>query len=267
MSEFAKTGLNIKRLAENSYAAIDEGVYNIDQRLASHGTISLKKAIGSCTHAPLITEVKFSSPSQGKIRSKEEPYIIAKTMADHGASGISVLTQPSLFDGSPKYLASIRETLPTIPLLMKDIIVSRVQIDAGRNAGADCILLIKTIFDNDLAEDELDRLLEYATKRDLEVLVEVHTEQEFEDILKLRHDLIGINNRNLDNLQVDISNTEKLLKRYDKGKATIISESGISNPEDVQYLKRAGADAFLVGTSIMQTSNIGDKISRLYYAL
>ncbi len=266
MSEFVKAGFSLKRLAENSYRAIDQGVYAID-RLSHRDTISLKKAIGLCPHAPLITEVKFSSPSQGKIRSKEEPSRIAKTMADYGATGISVLTQPSLFDGSLKYLATIREALPTMPLLMKDIIVSRVQIDAGKEAGADCILLIKSIFDNHLAEDGLEKLLEYAKKRDLEVLTEVHTEQEFADILKAKHDLIGINNRNLDNLQVDISNTERLLKSYDKGEAIVISESGISSPTDIQYLKRAGADAFLVGTSIMQTPNIADKISKLYYAL
>ena len=193
--------------------------------------------------------------------------MIAKTMADYGATGISVLTQPSLFDGSLKYLAIIREALPMTPLLMKDIIVSTVQIDAGKKAGADCILLIKSIFDNHLAEDSLDKLLDHAKKRDLEVLAEVHTEREFAEILKEKHDLIGINNRNLDNLQIDITNTEKLLKRHDKGNAVIISESGISSPEDIQYLKRAGADAFLVGTSIMQTPNISDKISKLYYAL
>jgi indole-3-glycerol phosphate synthase len=267
MPEFAKAGFSIKRLADNSFGAIDLGLYEIDDELSGHDTISLRSAISLCHHTPLITEVKFSSPSQGKIRIKEDPALIAKTMADYGATGISVLTQPSLFDGSLKYLASIRKSLPKTPLLMKDIIVSTVQIDAGKKAGADCILLIKSIFDNHLAEDSLDKLLDYAKKRNLEVLVEIHTEQEFEDILKAKQVLIGINNRNLDNLQVDISNTEKLLKRYDKGKSVIISESGISTPEDIQYLKRAGADAFLVGTSIMQTSNIGEKISKLYYAL
>lgn len=266
MPEFAKAGFSIKRLADNSFSAIDQGLYEIDE-LFGHDTISLRSAISLCGHAPLITEVKFSSPSQGKIRIKEDPAMIAKTMADYGATGISVLTQPSLFDGSLKYLATIRKSLPKTPLLMKDIIVSTVQIDAGKKAGADCILLIKSIFDNHLAEDSLDKLLDYAKKRNLEVLVEVHTEQEFGDILKAKQELIGINNRNLDNLQVDISNTEKLLKKYDKGKSVIISESGISTPEDIKYLKRAGADAFLVGTSIMQTSNVGEKISKLYYAL
>lgn len=266
MPESAEDSFNLKRLADNSYRAIEHGAYDIDQAY-THDTISLRKAISLCPHAPLITEVKFSSPSQGKIRTKEEPTMIAKTMADYGASGISVLTQPSLFDGSLEYLAIIRKALPKMSLLMKDIIVSTVQIDAGKKVGADCVLLIKSIFDNQLAEDGLERLIDYGKKKDLEVLIEVHTEQEFEDVLKAKHDLVGINNRNLDNLHIDITNTEKLLKSHDKGKALIISESGISSPEDIQYLKRSGADAFLVGTTIMQTPSIGEKISKLYYAL
>jgi indole-3-glycerol phosphate synthase len=266
MPEFASTGFSVKRLVDNSYKAIDQGVYETMQ-LFTHDTISLRKAITLCAHAPLITEVKFSSPSQGKIRSKAEPAKISKTMVESGAIGISVLTQPSFFDGSIEYLATIRKALPSIPVLMKDIIVSTVQIDAGKKAGADCVLLIKSIFDHDLAEEGMEKLLEYAKNRGLEVLLEVHTEQEFGEVVKAKHDLVGINNRNLDNLQVDITNTEKLLKRYDKGTNLIISESGIVSPEDIQYLKSAGADAFLVGTSIMQTPDIGTKISELYYAL
>jgi indole-3-glycerol phosphate synthase len=113
----------------------------------------------------------------------------------------------------------------------------------------------------------MEKLLEYAKNRGLEVLVEVHTEQEFGEVVKAKNDLVGINNRNLDTLKVDITNTEKLLKMYNKGKSVIISESGINSPKDIQYLKTAGADAFLVGTSIMQTADIGAKISELYYAL
>ncbi|HEX6253248.1 MAG TPA: indole-3-glycerol-phosphate synthase [Nitrososphaera sp.] len=266
MAEFVRTNFSLKRLVDSSYKAIDQGVYETKQ-LSPHDTISLREAITLCAHAPLVTEIKFSSPSQGKIRSKTEPAKIARTMVDSGAIGISVLTQPFLFDGSIEYLATIRKALPRIPVLMKDITVSTIQIDAGKNVGADCVLLIKSIFDNNLAEDGMEKLLEHARNRDLEVLVEVHTEQEFGEVLKAKYDLVGINNRNLDNLQVDITNTEKLLKRYNKGKSIIISESGISSPKDIQYLKRAGADAFLVGTSIMQTPDIGAKISELYYAL
>jgi indole-3-glycerol phosphate synthase len=266
MPEFARTKFSLKRLVDNSYNAIDRGIYETKQ-LSSHDTISLRKAIILCAHTPLVTEIKFSSPSQGKIRSKTDPTKIAKTMVDSGAIGISVLTQPFLFDGSIEYLATIRKALPRIPILMKDVIVSTVQIDAGKKVGADCVLLIKSIFDNNLAEDGMEKLLEYAKNRALEVLVEVHTEQEFGEVLKAKHDLVGINNRNLDNLQVDITNTEKLLKRYNKGKSIIISESGISSPKDIQYLKSVGADGFLVGTSIMQMPEIGAKISELYYAL
>jgi indole-3-glycerol phosphate synthase len=266
MPEFARTDFSLKRLVDNSYKAIDQGVYETKQ-LFTHDTISLSKAITLCAHAPLITEIKFSSPSQGKIRSKTEPAMISKTMVESGAIGISVLTQPSFFDGSIEYLATIRKALPRIPVLMKDIIVSTVQIDAGKKAGADCVLLIKYIFDHDLAEEGMEKLLGYAKNKGLEVLIEVHTEHEFGEVIKSKHDLVGINNRNLDNLQVDITNTKKLLKRYDKGTSLIISESGIMSPEDIQYLKSAGADAFLVGTSIMQTPDIGTKISELYYAL
>src|ERR671915_627252 len=248
MPDFARTDFSVKRLVDNSYKAIDQGVYETKQ-LATHDTISLRKAITLCAHAPLITEIKFSSPSQGKIRRKTEPAKIAKTMVDSGAIGISVLTQPFLFDGSIEYLATIRKALPGIPILMKDITVSTVQIDAGKKVGADCVLLIKSIFDRNLAEDSMEKLLEYAKNRGLEVLVEVHTEQEFGEVLKAKNDLVGINNRNLDTLQVDITNTEKLVKMYNKGKSMIISESGICSPKDIQYLKTAGADAFLVGTS------------------
>ncbi|HYX71847.1 MAG TPA: hypothetical protein VE732_03695, partial [Nitrososphaera sp.] len=176
MSKFARTDFNLKRLVDNSYKAIDQGAYEIKQSF-THDGISLKKTIRLCAHAPLITEIKFSSPSQGKIRSKSEPAEIAKIMVDSGAIGISVLTQPSLFNGSIEYLATIRRALMRVPVLMKDITVSTIQIDAGKKAGADCVLLIKSIFDHNLAEDDMDKLSEHAKKRGIEVIVEVHTEQ------------------------------------------------------------------------------------------
>ena len=266
MVEFAGTKFSLKSLVNNSYKAIDQGAYETKE-LSMNNAISLRECIRGCPHAPLVTEIKFSSPSQGKIRSKEEPAKIAKAMIESGAIGISVLTQPLLFDGSIEYLAAIRKSLPTIPILMKDIIVSAVQIDAGKKVGADCVLLIKSIFDYNLAEGGMEKLIEHAKNRGLEVLIEVHTEEEFGEVLKANYHLVGINNRNLDNLQVDITNTERLLKRYNKGKTLIISESGISGPKDIQYLKSVGADAFLVGTSIMQTPDIRAKISEMYYAL
>src|SRR5688572_16952919 len=137
MSKFVRTDFSIKRLVDNSFKAIDEGAYEM-QHSFTHDAISVRKAVASCTHAPLITEIKFSSPSQGKIRGKTSPAEIATTMVNAGAAGLSVLTQPYLFDGSIEYLAAIRKAV-SVPLLMKDITVSTVQIDAGKKAGADCI--------------------------------------------------------------------------------------------------------------------------------
>jgi indole-3-glycerol phosphate synthase len=265
MSKFARTDLGIKRLVDNSFKAIDEGAYETKQSF-THDAISIRKAVSSCPHAPLITEVKFSSPSQGKIRSKTLPAEVATAMVDAGAIGLSVLTQPHLFDGSIEYLVAIRKSV-SVPLLMKDITVSTVQIDAGKKAGADCILLIKAVFDRDLAEESMEKLVEHAAKKGLQVLVEVHTEDEFAEVLKAKYALVGINNRDLDNLQVDMTTTERLIKKHGKGKSLIISESGISRPADIQYLRKAGADAFLVGTSIMETGDIGAKVAELYGAL
>lgn len=264
MSKFVRSDFNIKRLVDNSFKAIDDGAYE-PRYSFNHDAINIKKTITLCPHAPLITEIKFSSPSKGKLRSLTSPAEIATTMVNAGAIGLSVLTQPYLFNGSVEYLAAIRKSV-SVPLLMKDITVSTVQIDAAKKSGADCILLIKTIFDQNLAEDTMEKLLEYAKIKGLQVLVEVHTEQEYAEVLKAKHSLVGINNRNLDNLQVDITNTERLLK-HGKGKSLIISESGITTASDIQYLRNVGADAFLIGTSIMETSDMRAKVSELYNAL
>jgi indole-3-glycerol phosphate synthase len=143
-------------------------------------------------------------------------------------------------------------------MLMKDIIVSEIQLDCAKKIGADYILLIMSIFDKNLAEGDLDRFVQYAHKKGLNVLFEVHHEQEFNEILKFKlgkEDLIGINNRNLDNLKIDLQITEKLLKKFNKAKNVIISESGINNSKQIKQLKNAGADAFLIGTSIMEKND------------
>ena len=265
MSRFFQPGRNIERLVDNSFRAISEGSYDTGHS-DTHDCLSLIKAIRACAHAPLITEIKFSSPSQGKIRPTSPPSSIAATMVSSGAVALSVLTQPYLFEGSIEYLASIRKQV-NVPLIMKDVVVSRVQVDAGKNAGADCVLLIKTIFERNLAEESLESLKEYATRKGLQVLVEAHTETEFAELLRLRPEILGINNRNLDSLKVDIQNTERLLSAHSKGKCIIVSESGISTAADIAYLRKAGADAFLVGTSIMESADVADKVRELYGAL
>jgi indole-3-glycerol phosphate synthase len=276
MSRFLKTQHYLNKLAENSYKAIDEGVYNnakYDYR--GHEPISMRKSILSCQHAPLITEMKFASPSKGSIVDTRKimsssPNEIASKMVGSGAVGLSIVTQPYLFNGSPEYLGMIRKNVG-VPLLMKDIIVSDIQIDSAKKMGADCLLLIKSIFDNNLAEGSIEKFADYANKKGVQVVFEVHEEQEFREVLKsfidTRQNLIGINNRDLNDLNVDITTTMNLLKKFDKQKHIIISESGISKANEIQQLKKAGADAFLIGTSIMESSDMTSKLSELYLSL
>jgi indole-3-glycerol phosphate synthase len=267
LSKFFSRETGLKTLTDNSYKAVNEGLYDADKYdYESHSIISLKKAILTCSRVPIISEIKFASPSKGKIldQSKINPEDLAIQMTKSGAAGISVLTQPYLFEGSIDNLASIRKSV-SVPLLMKDIIVSEVQIDAAKKIGADCILLIKTVFDKGFAEGSMEKFTDYATRKGLEVISEVHSEDEFKEILKNKRQLIGINNRNLSTLEVDINVTIKLLQTFDKQNNIIISESGISKSDEIKKLRSIGVDAFLVGTSIMESENFFEKIKELCY--
>ncbi|HEX7142027.1 MAG TPA: indole-3-glycerol-phosphate synthase [Nitrososphaeraceae archaeon] len=261
----------VKSLVENSFKSIDEGLYNITNIDYSHEPLNLKKNIldlKAKNKIPIITEIKFSSPSKGVIMNREGTDLlsISREMIKAGAAGLSVLTQKYLFNGSLNNFVMIRQDT-SIPMLMKDIIVSEIQLDCAKKIGADYILLIMNIFDKNLAEGDLDKFVRYAHKKGLNILFEVHHEDEFNEILKFnleKNDLIGINNRNLDNLKIDLEITEKLLKKFDKGKNVIVSESGINNTNQIKQLKNAGADAFLIGTSIMEKNKqIAIKIKEL----
>lgn len=224
----------------------------------------LIESIKNNKHASLITEVKFSSPSLGQIRVAKDPVKIAQSMVNGGAVALSVLTQPYLFNGSPIYFIEIRKKLK-IPMLMKDIVVDKVQIDAAKSIGADYILLIQSLFDTGRLK-EIDEFVGYAHRNNLRVLIESHTNREFENALGTKADLIGINNRNLDTLEIDINTTKKLLDEHKKDRI-IVSESGIESPDDILFLKRCGADAFLVGSSIMKSDNIEANVRRLVNAI
>ena len=261
----------IEKLVKNSFRSIDEGLYEVANLDRTHDAMSLTNNIRSMINKrkiPIITEVKFSSPSKGSIvdSQKVNPVNIANQMIRGGAIGLSVLTQKYFFNGSVNNFIVIRKNA-SVPMLMKDIIVSENQIDCAKKIGADYVLLIKTVFDKNLAEGSMEKFSEYSRRKGLNVLYEVHLENEFKDILDFkmgRNDLIGINNRNLDNLEIDLKTTENLLKKYDKRSNLIVSESGIENTEQIRYLKKAGADAFLIGTSIMENhENISSKVKEL----
>ena len=252
----------LKKLVNNSQAAIDDGTYEIDAHMEKSNKDFIQ-IIKTNPHPTLLTEIKFASPSLGKIRTLTDPASIAKQMISGGAKALSVLTQPNLFHGSPEYFMKVRKAVD-VPLLMKDIMIDNIQIDAAEKIGADYMLLIQSLFDQGFLK-EIDEFVEYGHKKGLKILLEVHTKQEFENALKTDADLIGINNRNLDTLEIDLKTTEKVLEGFEKSRL-ILSESGVETVEDIQYLKKCGADAFLIGSSIMKTDNIEEQVRRLVKA-
>ena len=268
-SRFSRSSYSLKVLADNSYRSISEGRYDVEKEYQlSHEPLSIRKSILRCSHAPLITEVKLSSPTEGNLSASLDETNIASAaqeMADNGAVALSVLTQPHLFSGSIKHLSAIRKCV-SVPILMKDIIVSEVQIQSAKKIGADCILLIKSVFDNDLAEGSMEKFSAQARAKGLSTLVEVHSENEFKEVLEesANYDLIGINNRDLNTFEVDLDVTRRLLMKYNKGKNIIVSESGIKLPNQIVLLREAGADAFLIGTGIIKSGNISSKVRELY---
>ncbi|MBT3685761.1 MAG: indole-3-glycerol-phosphate synthase [Nitrosopumilus sp.] len=249
----------LKKLVNNSQIAIDDGVYDVDVNLQKSDQ-DFKQIIASNTHATLLTEVKFASPSLGKIRTIGDPAVIAKQMIAGGSKALSILTQPHLFNGSPEYFIKVRQAVD-VPLLMKDIMIDKIQIDAAKKIGADYMLVIQSLFDQKFLTD-IDEFIGYGHKQGLNVLLEVHTREEFQNALKTEADIIGINNRNLDTLEIDLKTTESVLSGYDHSRL-ILSESGINTPEDIQYLKKSGANAFLIGSSIMKSDNIEEQVRKL----
>lgn len=252
----------LKKLVNNSQAAIDDGTYDVDVNLEKSSKDFIQ-IINSNPHPTLLTEIKFASPSLGKIRTISDPASVAKQMISGGSKALSILTQPHLFNGSPEYFIKVREAVD-VPLLMKDIMIDKIQIDAAEKIGADYMLLIQSLFDNGFL-NEIDEFIEYGHKKGLKILLEVHTESEFKHALQTNVDLIGINNRNLDTLEIDLKTTKKVLENFDYSRP-ILSESGIETPEDIQYLKKCGANAFLIGSSIMKSDNIEEQVRRLVKA-
>lgn len=209
------------------------------------------------TRLGLLAEVKRASPSAGLIAEDFDPFLTAQNYQEHGAQAISVLTDEQWFKGHLSYLPRIRESV-SLPLLRKDFIVHPVQVYESVVAGADAILLIVAA----LEQDKLEELLELATTLQLEVLVEVHNEEELDRALDTDANLIGINNRNLKTFQVDLQTTEDLCEEV-PSHITLLSESGIHKPEDAEQIATTGCDAVLVGESLMRSDDLAEHIEAL----
>jgi len=211
----------------------------------------------------LITEVKKASPSAGVICKDFDPVSIARKFEAAGASCLSVLTDEKFFQGSLDYLRQIRAAVK-LPLLRKDFIIDERQILESIEWGADAILLIVAILDH----EQLAKFHSLATEAGLAVLVEVHNEEELKRAVEVSPALIGVNNRNLKNFEVDLATTEQLAAKLHPSPATrrpslLVAESGIHTRADVERLKKCGAGAILVGESLMKGGDIGKKVREL----
>jgi indole-3-glycerol phosphate synthase len=210
----------------------------------------------------LIAEVKKASPSAGIICNDFDPVRIAKEYEAAGADCLSVLTDEKFFQGSIEYLRQIRAAVK-LPLLRKDFIIDERQILEAIEWGADAILLIVAILD----DVQLRRFHSLATEAGLSVLVEVHDERELHRAFAAGAHLLGINNRDLKTFTVDLAVTERLAARLRKATAhqdcLIVAESGIHTRADVERLRKAGANAILVGESLMKHANVSAKVRDL----
>ncbi|MDA7418794.1 indole-3-glycerol phosphate synthase TrpC [Xenophilus arseniciresistens] len=224
------------------------------------GALRAKVAQGQ---AAVIAEIKKASPSKGVIRPGEfVPADLAQSYAEGdgrvSAACLSVLTDRQFFQGSIDYLKQARASCG-LPVLRKDFMVDAWQIYESRAVGADCVLLIAACLD----DAQLKDFEAIALGLGMAVLVEVHDAAELERALKLRTPLIGVNNRNLRNFEVSIQTTLDLKARLPEGRL-LVTESGIATREDVQTLREAGVQAFLVGESFMRADEPGEALARLF---
>ncbi len=254
-------------LALDAKATVASGYYNPPKKatiVQARFKAALAEAKAKGKNA-VISEIKAASPSAGTIRRDVDTGAVAQAMARGGAAGISVLTEPKHFDGSIANFAAVRQAVD-LPLLMKDIVVNPLQLACASRIGANAVLLIQAIFDRGYCSESLDAMIADAHARRMEVLLETHSPDEFTRALASNADLIGINNRDLGTLKIDLKVTPKILKKKPATTKLIVSESGIQTPADLQRLKAAGADAFLVGSSVMLSDNVELKVKELVEA-
>ncbi|UCH38231.1 MAG: indole-3-glycerol-phosphate synthase [Candidatus Bathyarchaeota archaeon] len=252
-------------LARNTLSTIAEGYYN-NPTNGKRSLRRLSESIVEFDQTAIITEVKFASPTLKTIGTDLSIESLATSMEAGGAVGISVLTEPKHFMGTLSDFTKVRRQVK-LPLLMKDVFLNRDQVDAASTIGADAVLLIQALYDRAYCECTLEEMIDYAHSKGLEVLLETHDSTEFESAMNTTADLIGINNRDLRTLKVDLNNTKTILHKKDVKDRVVVSESGIKTKADIQFLLKAGARAFLIGSAIMKANDVEQKVRELVSTL
>ena len=219
----------------------------------------VKKILTSTEEDPykIIAEVKKASPSKGVIREDFDPIKIAQEYEVGGANALSVLTEPHYFKGDIEYLTQIRRYVP-MPLLRKDFIVDKYQLLEALVYGADFVLLIAKA----LSKKELKELLEYTWHLGMEALIEIHDKEDLVKAIFAGANIIGINHRNLQTFEMDMTLCHKLIPMIPNGKI-IVAESGINSHEQVIELNKIGVDAFLIGEHFMRQESISDEVKKI----
>ena len=206
---------------------------------------NFKKSLQNKAEA-IIAEIKKASPSAGIISENFDPVLKSKEYESFGASALSILTEEDYFLGNIQYLMDVK-AITSLPILRKDFIVDEYQIYESKLIGADCILLIASI----LNDEELKNFSEIAERLKLDYIIEVHDEEELQRVEHFSNAIIGVNNRNLKTFDVDINNSVELKKIFE-GENIFIAESGIKSKKDIEYLQQHNINVFLIGESLMK---------------
>ena len=249
----------LSRLAASAREAVAMGRYEVDRHPSPRR--SLRRAIAATNFLPIIAEVKYRSPAEGPIRRAEGAAGMARLYARGGAVAISVLTEEKHFEGRLGFVPNVKDAVG-IPVLMKDIFLDPVQIDAAERIGADAVLLIAGLFTRALSAASLQEMIAHSHSRGLEVLLETHTAEEYLMAGQTEADLVGINNRNLDTLEVSLDTSYRLLGSYPRVKP-VVCESGIKTRKEAVSLIKAGANALLIGSTLMRSRDPTESIRRL----
>jgi indole-3-glycerol phosphate synthase len=219
-----------------------------------------KAAISIPPKVSLIAEIKFASPSTGRIREKTDPIPIGRIYENAGAAAISLLTDKRFFQGDLKHLPRLKRTI-SLPILRKDFIIDEVQVREAFFYGADAVLLIARI----LSQQQLAEYIDLCRELDIAPLIEIHSRDDLEKAVASGAEIIGINNRDLDSFNVDIHTTIKLAPLVPNN-CVLVSESGITTKGDIRALQKTGIQAVLVGSALMRSKDPAKKTKEIVTA-